>query len=337
MKKTLFLAILLSLFFAGCATKRQYFEALDDNITAEIPFSASLNDDTKFVNSVAASLENGEGISKKGEISALNLAKDEIFLGEFDRKFTITSQNGKIKILNADKSVIMEQDLGKIAVSANILGDYLAVLSDENRAFLIKISTGEILLTQKFDPAYAYDSRVASPVFIDSIVVFPTLDGQIAIADLNLNRFIRNLVISNQPFFNNLINLTPKGENLYATTNSRITLITPFGNKVYNAEIKNILFHNDKIFLFLKDGVIKSLDLNLNEISSKKFTFAIFLDALIKDGSLYVLEKTGFLIKTDLNLKNEKIYELNGEIDEKTFSDGVKFYIGDKILNIGNE
>ena len=66
---------------------------------------------------------------------------------------------------------------------------------------------------------------------------------------------------------------------------------------------------------------------------SKKFTFALFAGAGIAGNSLNIVEKTGYLIKTDLNLENEQIFELNDEIDEKTFVNSSAFYHDDKFLN----
>ena len=141
------------------------------------------------------------------------------------------------------------------------------------------------------------------------------------------------MVISDQPFFNNAIDLKVLGDNMYATTASKIMLISPMGNESYNGEIRSVLFGNDRIYAFLKDGVVDMLDLNLNKIKSKKFTFALFAGAGIAGNSLNIVEKTGYLIKTDLNLENEQIFELNDEIDEKTFINSHAFYHDDKFLS----
>ncbi|MBO7476280.1 MAG: hypothetical protein J6T36_05085, partial [Campylobacter sp.] len=144
---------------------------------------------------------------------------------------------------------------------------------------------------------------------------------------------VRNIVVSNQPFFNNSIDLKLLGDNMYATTPTKILLVSTMGNRSYNGEIRSVLFGNDRIYAFLKDGVVDMLDLNLNKIKSKKFTFALFAGAGIAGNSLNIVEKTGYLIKTDLNLENEQIFELNDEIDEKTFVNSRSFYHDDKILN----
>ena len=297
-KYALILTVLVSVFFAGCSTKRQYFEPFDENVAGKVSFEGKLP--SKIVASTAngATLANGAVITKNGVNSNFKLAKGEKFLGEFDGKFVYTNEKGTLKVADENGNLFLDTYLDTEALSAAISGDDLAVIALNNAIYLIKISSNSIVLNQKLREAYAVDSRVASPVFIEQLVVYPSLDGLLIVADRYGGRIVRDFVVSDQPFFNNAIDLKILGDNMYATTTSKIMLVSPNGNKTYNGEIRSVLFGNDRIYAFLKDGVVEMLDLNLNKLKSKKFTFALFAGAGISGNSLNIIEKTGYLIKT---------------------------------------
>ena len=332
-KQALILTILVSVFFAGCSTKRQYFEPFDENIAGKVSFEGSLPSKIVASNYNGATLANGSIISKMGANSNFKLAKNEKFLGEFEGKFISTNEKGALKVSDESGNLLLDTNIDTQALSASINGDDLAVVAANNSVYLIKISSNSIVLNQKLREAYAVDSRVASPIFVEQLVVYPSLDGLLVVADRHSGRIVRNIVVSNQPFFNNSIDLKLLGDNMYATTPTKILLVSTMGNRSYNGEIRSVLFGNDRIYAFLKDGVVDMLDLNLNKIKSKKFTFALFAGAGIAGNSLNIIEKTRYLIKTDLNLENEQIFELNDEIDEKTFVNSSAFYHDDKFIN----
>lgn len=332
MKKIFIFAILATLTFSGCSTKRQYFEPFDDNITGDIDFSGSLPDSIKYTTVDGATLKNGTVISKNGLNDNVKLNKDEIFLGEFEDKF-IVSNKTEVRILDNSNNVILQRVLDTQALSGAIFGDELALLTSDNTAYLIDISSNTVKMQEKLGDVYAVDSRIASPVFLDDIVIFPTLDGKLSVANKQANRIVRDILVSSEPFFNNVINLKILNNGvMYAATGKRLMAISPSGSKTYDAEVRNLLFTNDKIYLFSKDGEIHLLDLNLNKIKTKKFTFAVFSGAAIDGDSLYIFERTGYLIKTDLMIENEKIYKLSNDIDKKVFTTDLAFYHNDEYL-----
>ena len=50
--------------------------------------------------------------------------------------------------------------------------------------------------------------------------------------------------------------------------------------------------------------------------------------------SIYIFEKTGYLIKTDLNLENAQIYKLNDELSRLSFASIENFYHKDKFIKL---
>ena len=333
MKKTLIFTLLLSFLFLGCSTKRQYFEPSDENITGDMKFNGSLPSEIVAVSKDGATLKDGEVISKNGLVKNFKVLKSEKFLGEYDGNFVVTDINGTLKVVGSTGAVKFEKALGRQALSANIRGDDLALVMSDDSIMLIKLSSGAVVLDHKVGDAFAIDSRVASPLFINQLIAYPALDGLVSIAENVGGRSARDFVVSNQPFFNNIIALENKGDNLYAVTATRLMLVSPAGNKNHNVDIKDVIFSGDRIYLFLKDGRVELLDRGLNLIKSRKFTFAQFSGVLLSGGYLYIIERNGYVIRVDENLEGQAIYELNGELDDKSFIAGSSFYYDDKILN----
>ena len=333
MKKTLIFTLLLSFLFLGCSTKRQYFEPSDENITGDMKFNGSLPSEIVAISKDGATLKDGEVISKNGLVKNFKVLKSEKFLGEYDGNFVVTDINGTLKVVSGTGAVKFEKALGRQALSANIRGDDLALVMSDDSIMLIKLSSGAVVLDHKVGDAFAIDSRVASPLFINQLIAYPALDGLVSIAENVGGRSARDFVVSNQPFFNNIIALENKGDNLYAVTATRLMLVSPAGNKNHNVDIKDVIFSGDRIYLFLKDGRVELLDRGLNLIKSRKFTFAQFSGALLNGGYLYIIERNGYVIRTDENLEGQAIYELNGEFEDKSFIAGSSFYYDDKILN----
>ena len=333
MKKTLIFTLLLSFLFLGCSTKRQYFEPSDENITGDMKFNGSLPSEIVAISKDGATLKDGEVISKNGLVKNFKVLKSEKFLGEYDGNFVVTDINGTLKVVGSTGAVKFEKALGRQALSANIRGDDLALVMSDDSIMLIKLSSGAVVLDHKVGDAFAIDSRVASPLFINQLIAYPALDGLVSIAENVGGRSARDFVVSNQPFFNNIIALENKGDNLYAVTATRLMLVSPAGNKNHNVDIKDVIFSGDRIYLFLKDGRVELLDRGLNLIKSRKFIFAQFSGALLSGGYLYIIERNGYVIRVDENLEGQAIYELNGEFDDKSFIAGSSFYYDDKILN----
>ena len=98
-------------------------------------------------------------------------------------------------------------------------------------------------------------------------------------------------------------------------------------------QIKDIKLHNGRIYALLKNGFIKVYDLKLREINKREFKFAIFSNIIARGDKLYIFEKTGYIIETDLNLGNERILKAS-EITDKSFASSNAFYYDNKMISI---
>ena len=320
MKKTAIFTILLSLFLLGCSTKREYFHVEDEQISGKIDVKSELSSKIKYVSSTSATLKNGEILNKNIVNSGINLQKGERLINVSENKFIVCDIDGNLRVLNENGGEIYKENVKEFVVGASINNDDLAILTTANKIYLIKMSQKMPVLREISSSGLGSYTNVANPVFAGPIIIYPTLDGKIYIVDRALNRIAQSMAVSN--------------ENSYVASASRLYMISPMGNKSVSADIKNVVVDDNRIFVLQSDGVVKAYDLNLNEIAQNKFKFAIFEGAIIKNGSLNILEKTGFLIKTDLNLANPKYYEIGGEISDRVFVGKDAFYYANKVLKI---
>lgn len=329
--KTYFISALAVFILAGCYTKREYYEP--EFISSDMSFNSSLSSSLHQTSKYGAVLNDGSILLKDGQIKKLNLDKDDNFLGEYQDKLLISSIDGSFRVL-LDEDIYYTTKFKTRIVSAAINDNHLAALGTDNTIYLIDMISDQVLLEYNISPAYAIDVKMANPVFLGSIIVYPTLDGKIMIVDRAGGRILRDVVVSSEPFFNNIIFLDLFEDKMFAASATKLIAIAPDGVKYYNGQIKDVLIYSNRIYLFLKDGMVEILDLELNKLGSKNFKFAIFSGVIPKNDKLYIIEKTGYMFVTDLNLENLEIIELDSEINKKSFTGVDAFYYDDEILEL---
>jgi outer membrane protein assembly factor BamB len=331
MKNNVILIFLFALIIAGCGTKRQYFEP--ETITGNVRFSGSMPSDIKEAGLFGASLENGQVISADGVEPNKILGNEDYFIGKFDDKYIVITKNGNLNIKLEDGTIFYEKTLPSMIAAASIEGDSLALITADNTLYLIQVSDDKVLYTQKMDDISAVDSRVAVPYFLGSLVVFPTLDGKLTIVDRYSGELIRNVVVSAERHFNNLIFLDVVGDRMLAATAKRAISINPSGINYIDEDIKDAALLSDRFFIFTKDGNVIMTDLNLQVIKEKKFPFAIFSGIVLTENNLNIIEKKGHLIRTNLNLENIEYLTLPSEIKSSIYIGKNKMYYENKYID----
>lgn len=327
MKNLIFLGI-IALIFSACSTKREYFEPTNINGNAnEQSIESSIAHSTRN----GATLQNGMLITKNG-VKNIGLKANEYFLGEYEGQYIAADITGKLRILQ-NGSAIYEKEFDSAIVSASIEGNRLAALSATNKIYLILIDTNEVILEYASGASYANDARSAAPLFMSTIIVYPTLDGKVMIVQKDKGEVVRDAVVSSDPFFNNIIFLDVEGDRLYAATNTKVLLISPDKTTTISEQLKDIKLHNGRVYALLKNGFIKIFDLDLKEQAKREFKFAIYSNIIAKGDKIYIFEKTGYIIQTDLNLQNERILKA-GEITNKSFAADSAFYYDNKMISV---
>ncbi|MCD8213369.1 MAG: L-seryl-tRNA selenium transferase [Campylobacter sp.] len=331
MKKfTLLLTLGLVLILSGCGTKRQYFEP--ETITGEINLSHNLPSYIKSANSNAATLNNGNIITKDGIDTNVKLPENFSLLNKNGDFLISADVKGNLNVIDRSNTSVYQGKFPTAIVAASLEGNLLAAISAANHIYLVDIVQAKTIMEYKSSEIYAVDSRVVAPYFMSSLIVYPSLDGRIYIVQKDTGRILRDVVVSSENFFNNIIFLDVVNDNMIAATAKKLISINPQQTVYYDGEIKNVLINNDEIYIFKKDGNIVRTDLGLKQKNEANFKFAIFSDAVAIGDKLYIIEKTGYIIKTNLDLGDAKIYELNDEIEDKSFMGKDAFYYDDEFV-----
>ncbi|MFC3848414.1 hypothetical protein ACFOPX_07815 [Helicobacter baculiformis] len=222
-------------------------------------------------------------------------------------------------------------------LSASVHGKRLAVVMSDNSANIYDITTRKLIFSEKGASATTINSLMAAPVFLDSVVVFPMLDGRLLVVDVSgsIPKVVRNIVLNSEKFFNNVIYLRVDGENMFAATTKRLVSVISGQEFNFDADIVDVLYKNNHLYVLTLDGRILEMDKTLNEQSMGvvKLPFAMLTSLVVTDKKLYTLEKRGYLVEVDLkHFDDYRVYELKNV--SKSWGgrlDKMSFYTTDKI------
>ncbi len=357
------LLILLALIlFTGCNT-RKYFRPPSYMIKGEVGISSPLQESIKSSNRYGAVLKNGAVIDADGmtqlrigknfnyESSFLNESQGFFILAqdclnkkeskskakktkETDIKLKGTKEELKdsachqIELIsnnpNASQKSIMIP-LETFALSASIKGNTLAVVLADNSANLYDITSKKLLFSEKGTSSVAVNTLMAMPVFMDTVVVFPMLDGRLLVVDYVHGdpTPIRNIVIHSEKFFNNVTYLIVDGDNMIASTGKRILSVVSGKEFTYEGDILDLLYNKGRLYVLTLDGQILQMDRTLRELNSVKLPFASLSTIVLKNNKLYSLEKRGYVVEIDLD--HYDVYKIYKIVPTKRLNKGV-FY-----------
>ncbi|GAA7338070.1 plasminogen-binding protein PgbB [Helicobacter pylori] len=193
--------------------------------------------------------------------------------------------------------------LETFVLSASVKGNLLAVVLADNSANLYDITSQKLLFSEKGSPSTTINSLMAMPIFMDTVVVFPMLDGRLLVVDYvhGTPTPIRNIVISSDKFFNNITYLIVDGNNMIASTGKRILSVVSGQEFNYDGDIVDLLYDKGTLYVLTLDGQILQMDKSLRELNSVKLPFASLNTIVLNHNKLYSLEKRGYVIEVDLN------------------------------------
>ena len=318
------------LVFEGCSS-RQTFEP-------EQTFSASMAQseyDGTIVNVTrdGATLENGHYIDKNG-ISRFGIGEGYRYLGEYGKYLLAGDAKGVLQLIDRKSGKLFKEiDMGIPVVSASLKGNLIAYILDNNAFGLYDIAHNRKIIENRSERTYAIDVRAASPLFVDSLVVMPMLDGKLVIFDTRDPENAKVVYLSSETAFNNVIYLERTGDTLVAATPKRLLTLGSEGEYDYRANIADVSIYKNRIYLFTKEGEIIKMSIALDTLATKKFKFAQFSESTVVDGKVYALDIQGSLIVLDSDLKKYRIYDV-GEVENPVFVSGSKLYKDGTIIHL---
>jgi len=319
-----------ALLFSGCSSKK-YFEP-------EQTFSAS-NASTSYGGSISdlsregGTLKSGQYISKAG-VSSINLGEGYRFLNENDQYILATNTEGILKVIDKKtKEAVRAVSLKVPVVSATIKNDVIAYILNSNTFGIYQMKDNRKLVESRSEATFAIDTRAASPIFIDGLVVMPMLDGKLIIVSINDIEDAKVVYLSTEKAFNNIIYLARKGNTMIAATPKKLLTLGSNGQNEYKANISEVVFDDGIIYLFTKEGEILALNSDLEKVGEAKYKFAHYSVGTALNGRVYGLDQGGSLIVMNSALTKQKIYDV-GEVDEPAFITGTKLYKDGDIIEL---
>ncbi len=309
------------LFFVGCSQK-EYFKP--ENVKGTLYFDGKLSSEIKYVS------KDGATLSDLKVINSNLVAEDGFkFLSETDGIGLFADCCGKLKV----GDLVLEFE--KTVLSATLKGNNLAVILSNNTFILFDLNSKTTIFKDKRVNVTSIDTRVAKPIFLDDLLLYPTLDGKIVVLDLNKREIIKDIAVDSNQFFSNLIFLEVDGEKLIGATKERAIIVDANGVESKQFNIKEIAFAKDMLYILTKEGKVFEVDMLLNIKKELKFPFANFVGIIVKEDKLYLFEREGYMIILEKDFKEYSIYKLNsGRMEAKSFIMGDKFYYHDTVLTI---
>ena len=316
MKKQILLLTASALLFTACSNK-QYFEPEDTYSFDQS--STSISSSIKSFNADGATLENGQFISSKG-VSNISLPEAYEFLNVSDDKVISSNYIDRIKI--DDKEIITNSAV----ISATIKNDILALVNSDNSIMLYDLRDGKTIFKEYLGKSSANDTRIAAPYFMSNIILFPTLDGKVIVVSSQNYKVLRNIIVDADSKFNNIIFLDVVNDTLVAATSKKVISVGDGVLNIKDYDLRDIITHNNDIYLATIDGQIIKTDISLNVMNRKKYKYAKIY-ALAFGTSLYALESQGYLINISEDFKSDKIYDFSFSEDDKVivFEDTLYF------------
>jgi hypothetical protein len=318
------------LLLAGCSSK-QYFEpeqTYDISHQAESSYAGAIIDKSRD----GATLEGGRYIGKEG-IGKITLDEGYRFLSESSRYVLAGNSSGELKLINKKSGKIKTIDLHIPVVAASVKNGLIAYILNNNAFGLYRIKDGKKLVENRSERTFAIDTRAASPLFVDTLVVMPMLDGKLIIFDINDPETAKVVYLSSEKIFNNIVYLSRTGDTLVAATPKKLLTLGGDGEFDYRANIAEVVISGNSIYLFSKEGEIIKFNILLDELARKKFKFAQFSAATALNGNVYALDKQGSLIVLSSDLTKYKIYDI-GEVESPVFISGNRLYKDGNIINL---
>jgi len=325
--KSLGLALLslVLILFSGCSSKKYY--------EPEESYSASIDEyDTGAeivdFHSNGATLGNNHFITKEG-ISKAQVKEGFRFLSQDEDTIISTNDKGVLAVTRNGKTEEIKFEKNIVAASTD--RGLIAYLMIDNSIGLYDLKEKKTVFKNYFNISILNDIRIASPIFLNTLVLFPTLDGKVVIVDKLRKTVYKTVNLDPKSDVNNITYLKAMGNTLIAATNHKLFSFVNGVVKIVSEDIRNVTASEKAIFVATLDGRIVKYDKLLKKQAETKFQYANFY-ALAYGDNLYALESQDYLIKLDDSLENYEVYDFSFDEEDKVFSMDNTIYFEDSFI-----
>ena len=325
LKITLITFTLLTI-FVGCSSK-QYFEPKN--------ISGSYNENKKEVpseiktfNADGATLKNYKFITFDG-VSKNILPSGYKFLNKVDGKILASNKKGNLLIDTKNNIIFFKQNI----IAASIRDNLVALVFEDNSFAIYDLENKKFKFKEYSKISFTNNIKIANPIFLDDIVLFPSLNGKLVIANSNTFKLVKTISIDPDNQINNVIYLKVIGNTMVAATSNKILIL---GNDIFSVKsysINNVVSDDKYIYISTIEGNLVKLNLSLDKLASKKFKFAKFYTLGIGK-SLYALESQGYLIKIDKNFKSSIVYNFSFDESSKVIAIDNMLYFNNSSIKL---
>lgn len=319
--KSLIYGLLIAAVFTGCESKK-YFEpeAITEGIELE---GYEISDNVVDFTHEGVTLGDNSFLSKKRDLETkltegfkfLNEEGENFLSANLSNQLLIQNNKGEEKLLTFSSNVISAAKNKKL----------VAAILSENVAVLYDLDKDKIVFKEYLSVSRVNDIKITSPVFLDTLILYPTLDGKVLIVDSKTNSIYKTINIDPKSEINNITFLETVGNSLVAATPNKLFTFNNGRVNIKTLEVRYVTVHDEDIYVATLDGRIIKYDLRLFEKKSKKFKFAKF-HALGYGSMLYALESQGYMITMDKDLEDVNVYEFDFDNEQKVITIGNKLY-----------
>lgn len=298
---------------AGCSSKKHFEPKL---ISGEMTFDGQLQSEIITSSREGAVLKDKRVLSYESGQSSLVLDEGYKFLAQNKDRYIVQKGCADILILEDNQATQAHQALDTIpfeqcVLSAAVSGSKLALVLLDNTLVYYDIAQKREIFSQKYPSAVAINAALASPKITQEYVIFPSLEGKVLIYSIAQNKIIKDILVSSDKFFNNIIYLYTHGDYLLAATAKRVSAVIGDKSFKYDVDVRDVLFKDDRVFVLSSDGEIAELDHTLKLLRKQRLPFAVLSGIVIHDNTLYTLEKGGFVIALSLEDFAPLVYKSN--------------------------
>ena len=327
--KSLILAVFVLVIFQGCSGKQYYTPASSSmfSIDKQVVITPSR---IETINANGATTKDGRIINNFG-ISEFKLADGFQYVNNSSNGIISANKTGDIFLSETNTTINFRTNV----IAATLQDNLLALVFSDNSYGIYDIKENKFKLKEYLENRFINDTRIAMPLILNKIVLFPTLDGKIVIVDKESFKVSRTLLIDSQNDIKNVILLKTIGDTLIAATDSKIVSLNKGKYTTKDMIIQNYVVDDEFIYLALIDGSVLKLDFDLNIVATKKFKFAkLHAIGLDKEKNIFLIESQGYIIALQKDFANEKVYKFPFYDDEKIYVNGSKIYFENKLLKL---